>query len=171
MLVELEAAELLQALFALVLIVLARSVSSLCATRAHELSVDPPTGSFHLRAPRASITCCITFGASELRLTVPAHQAGLLSSLHGEQHVLVELEAAELLQAFLALVLVVPARRVSSLCTARAHEVSVESPMGSYHLTTPCASIKHVFAGRAPVVVGGQTILPTSVALGTKFAS
>ena len=121
--------------------------------------------------PELQLICCFTFAASELRLTLPALQTGFLSSFHFVQHVLVELEAAELLQAFLALVLVVPASRVSSLCTARAHEVSVESPMGSYHLTTPCASIEHVFAGRAPVVVGGQTILPSSVVLGTKLAS
>ena len=105
--------------------------------------------------PELQLICSFTFAASELRLTIPADQTGSLSSLHVVQHVLVEFEPAELLQAFLALVLVVLARRVSSLCAARAHEVSVESPMGSYHLTSPRASIKHVFAGRAPVAVGG----------------
>ena len=69
--------------------------------------------------PVLQLICCITSAASELRLTVPAHQAGLLSSLHGEQHVLVELEAAELLQALFALVLVVLAGRVPSRLGAR----------------------------------------------------
>ena len=86
--------------------------------------------SFRLR-PVLQRICRITFAASELRLAVLAHQAGLLFPLHGEQHVLVETEAAFLLQALFALVLFVLARRVSSLCAARAHEVFAEPPMGS----------------------------------------
>ena len=70
--------------------------------------------------PVPQLICRITFAAPGLRQTVSAQQAGLLSSLYGVLHVLVELEvfeleAAELLQAFFALVLVVPASRVSSL--------------------------------------------------------
>ena len=123
-------------------------------------------------SPRAIITFCITFAAPELRQTVPAHQAGLVSfSFHrGAQHALVELESAELLQALLALVFVVLARRVSLLCAARAHEVSVEPPMGSHLFASPRTIIKHVFAGRAPVAVGGETILPSSVTQGTTLA-
>ena len=53
--VELEASEHLTALFALVLVVLSRRVSSLCAVRAHEVSDEAPMISHHLRVPSACL--------------------------------------------------------------------------------------------------------------------
>eukprot|EP00959_Pyramimonas_sp_CCMP1952_P043493 909560-Pyramimonas_sp.AAC.1 len=47
-----------------------------------------------------------TFPAPQLRLTVQAHQAGLLMPLRVVQHVFVEREAAQVLEAIFALVLV-----------------------------------------------------------------
>ena len=189
-LVELAGSELVRARLALVCLQVTR-VKPLCtAGLANQFRPlrRKVILSFRLR-PVLQLIFCLTLAASKLRPTVPAHQAGQLSSLHGEQHVLVEFEAAELLQALsflhgeqhvlveseasellqalLALVLVVLPRRVSSLCAARAHEVSAQPPMGSYHLPRPRASIQHLFAGRAPVAIGGQTILPSNVALGT----
>ena len=52
--------------------------------------------------PVLQLICCFTFAAPELRLTVLAHQAGLLPSRRVVQRVLVELEAAEWLHALVA---------------------------------------------------------------------
>ena len=83
----------------------------------------------------------------------------------------VELEAAELLEALLALALVVLARRVPSLCAGRAHEVLVEAPMISHHLRVPRARIKHVFASGSPLAVGDQELLPNIIAFDATLAS
>ena len=83
---------------------------------------------------------------------------------------LVEFETAERLEALLAPVLVVRARRVPLLCAARAHEVSVESHMVIYNHRVPRARIKHVFASRTPVAVGDQALIPETIAFDTTFA-
>ena len=83
---------------------------------------------------------------------------------------LVKHEAAELFEALFALVVVVLAGRVPSLCARRAHEVSVEASMISQHLSVPRACIKDVFASRTPVDVGGQALLPDIITLDTALA-
>ena len=120
---------------------------------------------------RAHLICCFTCAAPELRLTGVAHQAGLLPSRCVVQRVLVELEAAELLEALLALVLVVLARRVPSLCAPRAHEVSVQASMLLYRIHVPRPCIKHASASRAPVAVEGKALSPDIIAFDTTLAS
>ena len=71
------------------------------------------------------------------------------------QHVLVELQVAEVVQALFALVLVVLPGRIPPLSAARAQEVSIVISMVPYHLRVPTALIKHVFASRAPVASVG----------------
>ena len=83
----------------------------------------------------------------------------------------VELKTAEDLQAPLALVLLVPARCVSSLCAVRAHKVSVALTMTLNHLPAPSACIKYFFASGAPVVVERQVLVPDVVAFYTSLAS
>ena len=121
--------------------------------------------------PVLRLICRFAFAASKLRLTLSAYQSYLLFLLHVLQHVVVKLEAAEFFQAVLALVLVVPARRVPSLCTARAHEISVRvSMVFFYRLHVPRARIKDIFASRAPVAVASQALFPDIIALDTTLA-
>ena len=121
--------------------------------------------------PILQLISCLTRAASERRQTFLAQQAAVLNSLRVILILSVELEAAEDLQALLALVILVPAWCVPSLCAARAHKVSVVLTMILNHLPVPSACIKHFFASRAPVVVEGQVLVPDIVAFDTSLAS
>ena len=121
--------------------------------------------------PILQLISCLTRAAPAPPQTFLAHQAAVLHSLLSILILSVELEAAELLEALLALVLVVLARCVPSLCAARAHEVSVEVSMIPNHPCVPSACIKHLFASRAPVAVGCQALLPDINLFDTLLAS
>ena len=121
--------------------------------------------------PILQLISCLTRAASERRQTFLAHQAAVLNSLRVILILSVELEAAEDLQALLALVLLVSTRCVSALCATLAHQVSVVLTMILNHLPVPSACIEDFFASRAPVVVEGQVLVPDIVALDTSLAS
>ena len=134
-LVELARSELACACLALVRLKVARMEPPSSAGSAHQLRSDIRVSvvpAFIVR-PVLSLVSFITTAASKLRLTGHAHQAALpsplLISLGVVQHRRVEHVAAELAQAFLALVLSVLSRRGSSLCAKGAHEVSVAALM------------------------------------------
>ena len=118
--------------------------------------------------PILQLICCLAFAAPELRLTISAHQAGFVLSLGVLQHVLLEVVAAEFLEALLALMLLVLARRVPSLCADGTYEISIAKSMVSYQYRVPAARIKDIPAGRTSVTVGEQFLPP--IALHTTLA-
>ena len=121
--------------------------------------------------PILQLISCLTRAASERRQTFLAHQAAVLNSLRVILILSVELEAAEDLQALVALVLLVSTRCVSAFCATLANQVSVVLTMILNHLPVPSACIEDFFASRAPVVVEGQVLVPVIVAFETSLAS
>ena len=124
--------------------------------------VSPPILQLISFFTRAALERCHTF---------LAHQATTLNPRHVVLVLSVELEAAEDLQALLALVLLVSTRCVSAFCATLAHQVSVVLTMILNHLPVPSACIEDFFASRAPVVVEGQVLVPVIVAFETSLAS
>eukprot|EP00959_Pyramimonas_sp_CCMP1952_P234566 4900789-Pyramimonas_sp.AAC.1 len=76
------------------------------------------------------------------------------------QHVLVERDAGQVLQAVFALVLVDVARRDPSLCAAWAREISIGIPMVPQNPRDRPALLKNFCASSAPVIPRGQAPLP-----------
>ena len=121
--------------------------------------------------PILQLVSCLTYAAWERIQTVVAQQAAARNSLHVILMLSVELKTAEDLQAPLALVFLVPARCVSSLCAFRTHKVSVVLTSILNRLPVPSACIEYFFARGAPVVVERQILVPVIVAFDTSLAS
>ena len=113
------------------------------------------------------------YAAWQLFFAIEAHQWGFLS-FHAHfgslSELLVELVLPETQQACLALELVVLARRVPSACAAWAHQVLVPALMFLPSVPCPSAGVKHVFASRAPVLIGCQLLLPDLFVCDTTLA-